>query len=420
MNILLADIGIAVGGVENIVQAILGDARNRPDAKIATLVTPTQDNTSFIEYCRRHASICIEKSEIASMIFELGDITPHETALRAPHNIASASRRRLKPFLVKQAKKIVPAQWDRYWWHRSLIRNAAPLFVEGVTAFPPDILHCHAGTYKWFAPVVFARGKKRNPKIIFHLGSEPVLGDLSSEAVRLWRQADYMIYVSNPIKALWEKKYPRLAGMPNQVIHHGIELGSFPYKDRSARNYSGENPFRIGLCSRLSFAKGVDYAIRAFAQVHRQLPHAQLEIVGTGPEYEKMASLVHELELDGRVIFHGHQESVLPFLHQFDLFIQPSRNEAFGISNVEAMATGLPVIASRAGGIPDIVVHDVTGRLVEIGDIAGFAREIIDLHQNPELRHRYGLAGRQRAEALFSQRRMCDEIHEVYRQVLNA
>lgn len=110
-------------------------------------------------------------------------------------------------------------------------------------------------------------------------------------------------------------------------------------------------------------------------------------------------------------------ETLSDFYRSIDLFLMPSRRESFGISAAEASASGLPVIASRIGGIPEIVINGDTGLLVDPDDVAGFGKAIISLVKNENLRMEMGLIGRMRAESKFDWRVSLSSMIDIYYQV---
>lgn len=383
---------------------------------MSALLTPAADNTNHVQACRKLAKSTIEVPELNNIFFGAPAVNSTiEKIDKSPPTVQKSFQ--LKSWTVQRLKKYMPSRLDVHWWHKKLCRQSVPLFRDIYANQHPDILHCRAGMYHWFAPAVMARDGKSSPRIVFHLGYQPMMGALPGFVVNLWRKADYMIYVSTPVKEAWEQAYPALVDLPNQVVHHGVDTSRFPYTDRTGRAYSAANPFRIGICSRLTYAKGIDDGIRAFAEFHRQRPFSVLEIVGDGSEKSGLIELSRQLGIAEAVFFHGHQVDILSYLQRFDLFLQPSRNEAFGISNVEAMSTGLPVIATKAGGIIDVLADQETGYLVDIGDVKSMTNRMLELENDPLTRSQFGLAARQRAISLFSVDRMCNDIHKIYDQI---
>jgi colanic acid/amylovoran biosynthesis glycosyltransferase len=161
---------------------------------------------------------------------------------------------------------------------------------------------------------------------------------------------------------------------------------------------------RFIMASRLSEDKGCDLSIRAFARVASDVPDARLEIYGDGPERANLERLVETVGLSTRIAFHGYVEEkrlaqILP-LH--DVFIQHSRyKEGSPVAIAEAMACGLPVVATPVGGIPDQVIEEKVGLLVAEGDVLGMAAAMRRLALDPQVRQAFGQAARDRAVSLY-------------------
>jgi glycosyltransferase involved in cell wall biosynthesis len=162
-------------------------------------------------------------------------------------------------------------------------------------------------------------------------------------------------------------------------------------------------PIRFLTVCRLVAWKGVDVAIRAFAPVAAELPEAVLTVVGEGPETNKLRALAAELGVAERVEFRGAQPpaAVRDAMAQSHVFVQHSLEmngwyEGFGVSLAEAAAMGLPIVASRTGGIMDQVVEGETGFLVGLGDGAAMGEAMLRLGRDAQQRARMGDAGRRR------------------------
>jgi L-malate glycosyltransferase len=129
--------------------------------------------------------------------------------------------------------------------------------------------------------------------------------------------------------------------------------------------------------------KRVDDAVRAFARISRALP-ARLILIGDGPERGRVQQAAEEEGVANRVTFLGKQESVAEILSCADLFILPSATESFGLVALEAMACGVPVIATRVGGIPEVIPEGEAGYLADVGDIETMAERAIEILKDNE------------------------------------
>jgi glycosyltransferase involved in cell wall biosynthesis len=194
------------------------------------------------------------------------------------------------------------------------------------------------------------------------------------------------------------------------VVHSGI--ADSPERARPARATSS----RIAMVARFSVFNDHEVLVRAFAQVDSS---ARLLLIGDGPTRRDTERLVAELGIAERVEFTGDRDDVARLLSGVDIFVLASRNDHLPISILEAMRAGLPVIATRVGGIPELVAPGVTGFLVEPRSIEEMTRALSDLIANKPLRGSMGRAGRARYERLFSFRRMMERTRAVYGDVLN-
>jgi glycosyltransferase involved in cell wall biosynthesis len=217
-------------------------------------------------------------------------------------------------------------------------------------------------------------------------------------------------------------------GMPPErtgILHMGIDLDDYPVPDRAAR--AGQPP-KIVLGARLMDFKGHRFALEAFAGLLRKHPGATLHLCGEGPLEAELRARAAELGLGDAVRFRGMLpiETLRAELASADFALQPSvtaaDGRAEGLPNVvlEELALGLPVIASRHAGIPDAVVPEETGLLVEEGDVAGLEAAMLRLADDPALRRRLGEGARRRVEARFDARRLGEQLAREVREMAAA
>ena len=185
------------------------------------------------------------------------------------------------------------------------------------------------------------------------------------------------------------------------------------------RSTSTEEPTTILSIGRLHPEKGLDLLIAASERLHRtQVPHRLLIVGGAQEGYEHYPQLLRQQAQDRGIAddveFAGGVEDLRPLLQRAEIYVQPSRREAFGLAALEAMQAGLPVIASAVGGLPELVVDGATGRLVPPGDVDALATAMAVLINDPELRRTWGTAARQRAEQHYGVERFCTAIRDLY------
>lgn len=158
---------------------------------------------------------------------------------------------------------------------------------------------------------------------------------------------------------------------------------------------SYENPegyFIFLIVSRLASEKNIDCAVRAFARVHREYPHTQLCIVGDGPERQHLGSCAASLGINDAVLFVGWQEDTSTYFYNAHAYITTSWYEGYGLSTVEAMAAGLPIIMTDVGIAGDLLEHEREGIVVRPGDEEALAIALIRVRGDAHLRARLGHA----------------------------
>ena len=211
----------------------------------------------------------------------------------------------------------------------------------------------------------------------------------------IWRRADRVVPVCHSLGRLAEHTCP---GLEYSVIQNGVDLDLF-HPAPPATRVPGTRPTHCLAVARLVERKGLGELIRAFAL----LPRGQftLELVGEGPDRELLRRLTEQLGVAHEVQFSGSlsRAAVAERYRAADLFTLPSSAEAFGNVFAEALASGLPIVGSTVGGIPELVEHGVNGLLIDPGQPLALARAIQYLAQDPELRQMMRIRNRARAEA---------------------
>jgi N-acetyl-alpha-D-glucosaminyl L-malate synthase BshA len=169
--------------------------------------------------------------------------------------------------------------------------------------------------------------------------------------------------------------------------------------------------------SNFRLLKRVEDVVRIFARVRGEMP-AKLHLAGDGPERSHVEALVSLLGLAADVTFFGERVDVAKVLQGSDVFLLPSETESFGLGALEAMACGVPVVASNVGGLPEVVQDGETGCLAAVGDIEAMAKHVRDLLADPDLHARMSRLARTRAEELFQLEPAVDRYQAVYRRLV--
>ena len=210
------------------------------------------------------------------------------------------------------------------------------------------------------------------------------------------------------------------------VVQLGIELEQRVAVERNGRGESrrilaiGPDRFAVGWIGRMTGVKRTDDVLRAFRRLRDRGVEACLCMIGDGPDRPAVERRAHELGIMRDTLFLGYQEEVAPFYAAFDAMILPSINEGTPVSAIEALAAGRPVVATRVGGVPDVVRDGEDGFLVEAGDVDALAERLARLASDPELRERLGAAGRARVVPRYSVERLVDDVDRLYRSLLEA
>jgi glycosyltransferase involved in cell wall biosynthesis len=143
-------------------------------------------------------------------------------------------------------------------------------------------------------------------------------------------------------------------------------------------------------------------------------------MVGERPDRPGLERRAHELGIVRDTLFLGYQEDVAPFYAAFDALVLPSSNEGTPVSAIEALAAGRPVVATRVGGVPDVVDEGVDGFLVEPGATQELAARLAELARDPKLREQMGTAGRERVLPRYAVQRLVDDVDLLYQSLLSA
>ena len=303
-----------------------------------------------------------------------------------------------------------------------------------------DIIHIH--NFSQFAPTV----RVLNPRahIVLHMHAEWLSQHDPDMIARRLKHVDTIFCCSGHVMRRLLERFP---GLENKVrvVFNGCDVERFTPREEQARSQAGETQ-RVLFVGRISPEKGVHDLMDAFAAFAARRPEIQLDLVGGAGSLPadflvglSRDPLVRQLErfyqtdylgevkrripehLRERVIFHGNigHDEIGAYYRAASVFVCPSLSDAFPLTVVEAMAAGLPVVASAVGGIPEAVVDGETGILVEPDNPEALSRALSLLLDDSALRRRMGAAGRERALRLFSWRAIGSEVASIYSQAIS-
>jgi glycosyltransferase involved in cell wall biosynthesis len=296
-------------------------------------------------------------------------------------------------------------RWDAFWRLYRLLRREHPTILHTWmfhANVPGRLLGRLAGV-----PIIISSERTMGQESHLRYGLNRFTHSLADRITCVSRRVDDFVV--------------QQVGIPREktiVIPNGIDLQDF---DRLPTNRDARlaldlplgEPL-IGAVTRLNPVKRLDLLLQAVVS----LSDVHTVIVGEGPERVRLEAMVDQLDLVGRVHFVGHQQDVRPWLAALDVFVLPSDWEGMSNALLEAMAAGLPVVATRVGGTPEVVVDGMTGLLVPLRDPDALAEAITRLLSDSDLRRTIGQAGRARVERHFSIEETVKKTEELYMTLL--
>ena len=295
----------------------------------------------------------------------------------------------------------------------------------------PDILHTHTAKAGAVGRTAASLVGDARPPIVVHTFHGHVLrgyfGPRLSYGFRLlerWlaKRTDALVAVSPEVR----DELVRLGVAPAEkftVVRVGIELGErvagIDGREETRRLLGiADESFTVGWVGRMTGVKRTSDVLLAFKRLRERGVDAVLCMIGDGPERGQLERRAHELGIMKRTLFLGYQEQVAPYYAALDAMILPSGNEGTPVSAIEALAAGRPVVATRVGGLPDVVREGEDGFLVSPGDVDELADRLERLAADEELRRRMGEAGRERVLPRYSVERLIDDVDALYRSLL--
>ncbi len=234
-------------------------------------------------------------------------------------------------------------------------------------------------------------------------------------------KSDGVTAVSSFLKVKTESHYGITKDI--EVIPNFIDTGKYKrfsnHETECLKERFSKNGERILVhTSNFRPLKRVDDCIRIFNEVRKKIP-SKLLLIGDGPERSNSEYLAKDLGIYDDVTFYGNQESFVEILSVSDLFLMPSQSESFGLSALEAMSCGVPVVSSNAGGLPELNLHGETGYIAEMGDVNKMGEYAVDLLENKRKYKIFSENARNRAVNLFSTEKVVPQYEKYYEKVLN-
>ena len=296
-----------------------------------------------------------------------------------------------------------------------------PLLQDGAY----DIIHCQFGT---LAPIALAY---RNANIIqgnlittFRgIDISKYVQENGADVYRqLFREGEFFLANCE----FFRDRAIKLGCDSTRIVVHGsgLDCSKFAFKPRY---FPSDGKVKIATTGRLVKKKGIEYGIRAVAKLAKTYPHLEYNIIGDGELKVKFEQIIAELNISHIVKLLGwkQQKEIVEILDTCHIFMAPSVTASDGNQDApvntlkEAMAMGLPVIATRHGGIPELVQNGISGFLVPERDADAIATKLEFLIEHSELWETMGSAGRKQVEAKYDMNKLNDELVEIYERMLS-
>jgi L-malate glycosyltransferase len=285
-----------------------------------------------------------------------------------------------------------------------------------IREFKPDIVHAHYAS----SCGLVAAFTGFHPFLLSVWGDDilefPRKSPIHNLAIkRVLKRADYITATSNMLA----EKTRKLSEPSKEitVIPFGVDLNKF----KPERKSSGDK-IVIGTVRGFTPKYGLEYLIKAFAQLRQKHPNIKLTLIGDGPLRPQLVSLANSLGTTADITFTGAipNDEVAVKLRSFDIFVMPSVGEGdiFGVAAVEAMASGLPVVATRVGGLPEVVDDGKTGKIVEPANTESLAGGLESYILSEELRLNHGSLGRAKVERLYDWSQNAKTMEDLYRTII--
>ena len=230
---------------------------------------------------------------------------------------------------------------------------------------------------------------------------------------------DSIIGVSSQIESKYkaEGEVSRVTCIRNGIDLEGKLIQTDRWRTRKDLGIDSETCL-IGTVGRLTPVKGIPYLLEAASVLLRQGAKVKILVVGEGSIRQDLIAQTHSLGITDNVVFLGHREDTDALLQALDIFVLPSLSEGVPMALLEAMAAARAVVASRVGGIPEIIEDGFEGHLVEPMDVKGLAERCRRLIESPDVARKMGEQGRKRVERDFSATTMADRVASVYKELL--
>ncbi len=265
-----------------------------------------------------------------------------------------------------------------------------------IKRFNPELIHAHYLT----SYGILAKLSGFNPYCISIWGDDVFLPTnnfiLKNLLLSSLKNAQQLFSTSDVINRFVNNQF----GLATKIIPFGVDTKFF-----KPINPQKTKPVIIGIIKSIEPHNGIEFLIEAFnILVKKKINNIKLNIIGTGSIENKLKKMVKVYELENEVSFFGHvsHNKILPYYQKLSIFVCPSLRESFGVSVIEASASGLPVIANNIGGLKEVVLHKKTGYLLDTTNVENLAEYLEKLIMDDDLRFKLGQNGRDYVKQNFN------------------
>ena len=264
--------------------------------------------------------------------------------------------------------------------------SMVPKLAEILKEEKPDVVHTHLDVIKYTVAAARLAGVKKCVHTVHNVADQEAEGRVQKIINGFYFRHGWSVPVAlSPEVQRTILSFYGLDANKVPVIYNGIDLGRcIPKGDYGL----GDTPTLVHI-GRFNEQKNHALLLRAFQMVHQRFPQCRLQLLGDGELREAMEKLAGELGLEGSVSFLGSQSNVYPYLAQADAFLLPSKYEGMPMTLIEAMGTGLPIVASAVGGVPDMLTDGESGLLVPC-EAEAVSQAVIRLLESQPIREKLG------------------------------
>ncbi|MFU0799169.1 MAG: glycosyltransferase family 4 protein [Xylanivirga thermophila] len=303
----------------------------------------------------------------------------------------------------------------------SSVKRSTQKLTNIIKKYNPDILHVHG----FKASIIGRRAAQRigGISVLYTVHNFlPFSGGWKLKMARflehrLYKDTCAIITVSDSLSRYMIQEM----GLPStkmHVVYNGIDTVQTIDSDLRDEMGISNSTLVVGTTSRLIPAKGIDYLLDAIPMVLDKYDDIKFIIIGDGPEEDRLKARAHGIS-DTHIIFTGYVENIEDYYGIMDIFVLPTLSEGLGISVLEAMSFGIPVIASYVGGIPEIINHRQTGYLIPPANKMEIGLAILNMIDHPDMRERLGKSGKENVEKNFKLETMIDQTWRIMSECYN-